>query len=96
MSPLYTRLFPPVPLIKMLKSTFNSDIDRGIQFFSKFTDDTELSGALDTIEGRDAVQRHSVQRDPDRLEKWAYENLMRFNKAKCKVLYLGWGNPKHV
>lgn len=58
MSPLYTRLFPPVPLIKMLKSTFNSDIDRGIQFFSKFTDDTELSGALDIAEGRDAIQRN--------------------------------------
>ena len=29
------------------------------------------------------------------FRKWAYVNLKRFNKAKCKISHLGQGNPRY-
>ncbi|GAB0180667.1 cAMP-dependent protein kinase inhibitor alpha [Grus japonensis] len=65
-----------------------SNIDNEIECsFSKFGDNTKLCGVVDMLEGRDAIQR-----DLNRLERWACANLM---KAKCKVPHMGQGNPKH-
>jgi len=72
-------------------SIFVSDMGSGTEcILSKFANDAKLCGVVDTLEGRDAIQR-----DLDRLERWASVNRMKFNKAKGKVLHVGQGNPKH-
>ncbi|GAB0206027.1 hypothetical protein GRJ2_003068300 [Grus japonensis] len=58
--------------------------DSGIECTpSKFADDNKLGDAA------------NIQRDLNRLEKWACVKLIKFNKAKCKVLHLGRGNPQY-
>ncbi|KAJ7410216.1 rna-directed dna polymerase from mobile element jockey-like [Pitangus sulphuratus] len=73
-----------------LLNIFDRHMNTGIECTpSKFANDTKLCGAVDLLGGRDAFQRVL-----DRFECLCM-NLMRFSKAKCKVLHMGWANPKH-
>ncbi|PKU45857.1 maestro heat-like repeat-containing protein family member 7 [Limosa lapponica baueri] len=76
---------------QVLFNIFVGDMDSGIECtLSKFADDNKLCGPVDMLEGR-----YAIQRELDRLERWACAKLMKFSQAKCKVLHLGHGNPKH-
>jgi len=76
----------------VLFNIFVSDTNNAIECtLSKSANNTKLCGAVDILEGKDAIQR-----DLDRIERWAHANLMRFNKSKCKVLHLSQGNPKNI
>lgn len=53
-------------------------------------DVTKLCSAANILEGR-----YAIQKDLDKLEKWAHANIMVFSKVQCKVLQVSWGNFNH-
>ncbi|RMC12669.1 hypothetical protein DUI87_10193 [Hirundo rustica rustica] len=75
----------------LLKIIIN-DLDTGLEGKqSKFTEDTKLGRAVESLEGKEALQR-----DVDKSGSWAITNCMKSNKGKCQILYLGLGRPGFV
>ncbi|KAJ7411994.1 rna-directed dna polymerase from mobile element jockey-like [Willisornis vidua] len=73
----------------VLFNIFIKDLEKGLEvIFSKFANDIKLGGAVDSFEGKQALQR-----DLNKLEDWAITNHVKFNKGKCQILHLEWGNP---
>ncbi|KAJ7414042.1 hypothetical protein WISP_86992 [Willisornis vidua] len=76
---------------ELLVNQYLQVLDEGTECtLSKFADDMKLEGVTDTPEGCAAIQWDLV-----RLESWAERNLMKFNKDKCKALYLGRNNTRY-
>lgn len=79
-------------LRSVLLNIFINDFDDRVESVikSKFADDTKLRGVAHTQEGFAAAQR-----DLNRQEKWAEQNLRQFNKAQCRLLHLGRNRSTH-
>ena len=75
----------------VLFNIFINDLDEEVQgTLIKFADDTKLCGIANTLE-----DRNKLQSDLDRLERWAENNRMKFNRDKCQVLHLGKRKQMH-
>lgn len=66
---------------------FIKDLDTGIQCTLRLPV-ILLGGSVQSLEGREALWSNL-----DRLESWPITNCTKFNKSKCLILHLGWGDP---
>ncbi|NXA72410.1 RTJK polymerase, partial [Thryothorus ludovicianus] len=61
----------------VLFNIFTNDLAAELEgVISKFSDDTKLGRAVDSLEGREALQRHL-----DKSEGWAITNHVKVNKG---------------
>ncbi|PKU46335.1 rna-directed dna polymerase from mobile element jockey-like [Limosa lapponica baueri] len=75
----------------VLFNIFINDLDAGLECtISKFAEDTKLGGAVDSLEGQEALQR-----DLGRLKHRVMIDGMKFRKSKCQILHLVWSNARH-
>uniref|UniRef100_A0A8D2LR81 Reverse transcriptase domain-containing protein n=1 Tax=Varanus komodoensis TaxID=61221 RepID=A0A8D2LR81_VARKO len=89
--PVTSRVPQASVLGPILFNLFINDMEEGVNsLLIKFADDTK-TGAVATTE----EQVLQIQKDLDRLWKWAGDNRMAFNVDKCKVLHLGHRNGCH-
>ena len=69
--------FRGLQVVLVLFNLFVADLDNNVECtFSKFVGDTNFCDVVNTIKRRDATQR-----DPDKLQRWVCENLIKINKA---------------
>jgi len=74
-----------------LFNIFIDDMNGAVECtLSKFDGDTKLCGAVDTPEGW-VPSRETLTG----FEKCSCGKIMKFHKARCKVLHMSRDNPKH-
>ncbi|OWK59258.1 Histone H2B 5 [Lonchura striata] len=88
--PRVFRKLAAIVAIQILCNIFTNNKSEIECTLSKFVGDTMLSGAIDSLERRDTVQR-----DLDRPEELDPMNLVKLNNVKCMALHPRQGHSKY-